>query len=289
MQKQYLGGQAEYSGVTVFNKIKKVSVTRSNDDSIKISIVNIQSNKIVNFINKIIIIRGFFKLIDAMLIDRTNKKERLRGTLVAILFLLIFTASPSLVHYFDHFIKNNFFMDLLEGLIRIIGYLCFLTTIKHLPNIDQLLKNHAAEHMAINAFENNKQLTVPAIRRDSKNNLRCGTNYFLILSIIYLATFLMLPQINYSVEIELIIKILALPFLSGIANECLIIISRFNDKFQNKIFKPLLLLQQLTTLHPDDQHLQSAIAAVKILQSKISTGIYKLKNYSELDALLYQK
>ena len=289
MQKQYLGGQAEHSSITVFNNVKKVSVTRLSDDSIHISIVNIQRNRIVNFINKIVIIRGFFKLIDAMLIDRTNNQERLHGTLITVLFLLIFTVLPSLVHYFDQFIKNNFFMDLLEGLIRIIGYLFFLISIKYFPNIDQLLKNHAAEHMAINAFENNKQLTVPAIRRDSKNNLRCGTNYYLILAIIYFATFLMLPQINYSIETELIIKILALPLLSGIANECLIIISRVNDKFQNNIFKPLLLLQKLTTLHPDDQHLQSAIAAIKILQSKMNTGVYKLNNYSELDTLLHQK
>ena len=89
--------------------------------------------------------------------------------------------------------------------------------------------------------------------------------------------------------IKAIIKILALPLLSGIANECLIIISRVNDKFQNNIFKPLLLLQKLTTLHPDDQHLQSAIAAIKILQSKMNTGVYKLNNYSELDTLLHQK
>ncbi|MFL2635173.1 MAG: hypothetical protein ACJ0J6_04955 [Dehalococcoidia bacterium] len=76
MQKQYLGGQAEHSSITVFNNVKKVSVTRLSDDSIHISIVNIQRNRIVNFINKIVIIRGFFKLIDAMLIDRTNNQER---------------------------------------------------------------------------------------------------------------------------------------------------------------------------------------------------------------------
>ena len=140
--------------------------------------------------------------------------------------------------------------------------------------------------MAINAFENNKQLTVPAIRRDSKKNIRCGTSYFFILAVVYLITFITLPQKNYSFEEEILIRILMLPLLSGIANECLILMSILDNKIQSKIFKPLLLLQELTTIHPDDQHLQSAIAAITILQSKIELGIYNLKNYSELNKLL---
>jgi uncharacterized protein YqhQ len=288
MQNHYLGGQAEDNGITVFNNIKQVSIARLNDDSINISITSIQNSKIINLVNNIIVLRGFFKLIHAMLIDRTNKQERFRGFLVSISFLMIFIVSPAFIHFLSHLIEKNVFIDLLEGLIRIIGFLLFLFVIKFLPSTNQLLKNHAAEHMAINAFENNKQLTVPAIRRDSKKNIRCGTNYFFILTIIYLIVFLILPQGNYGIEGEIVIRILILPLIAGIANECLIIISKLNNKIQSKIFKPLLLLQELTTMHPDDQHLQSAIAAIKILQSKVSIGEYKLNNYAELDKLLNQ-
>ena len=65
MQNHYLGGQAEDNGVTVFNNLKQVSVTRLNDDSININITSIKNNKIISLINNIVILRGFFKLIHA--------------------------------------------------------------------------------------------------------------------------------------------------------------------------------------------------------------------------------
>tara|TARA_Y100001970_G_scaffold138225_1_gene170125 strand:+ start:27927 stop:28790 length:864 start_codon:yes stop_codon:yes gene_type:complete len=286
MQNYYLGGQAEHNGITVFNNIKKVSVTRLHDDSININVANIQNNKAINLINNIIILRGFFKLINAIIIDPTNNLKQYKGMNISILFLLAFTAMPAFIHAFSYTETEKFLTNLFEGFIRIGGYLLFLIMIKFLPNINQLLKNHAAEHMAINAFENNKQLTVPAIRRDSKKNIRCGTSYFFILAVVYLIAFITLPQKNYSFEEEILIRILMLPLLSGVANECLILMSKLDNKIQSKIFKPLLLLQELTTIHPDDQHLQSAIAAITILQSKIELGIYNLKNYSELNKLL---
>ena len=288
MQNHYLGGQAEDNGITIFNNVRKVSVKRLNDDSLNINISHIQNHKISDLINKIIILRGFLKLINSMIIDKTTNQEKMRGLFISMTFLVIFVIAPALIGSLSHLVEKKIFIDLFEGLIRIIGYLLFLITIKFLPNIKQLLKHHAAEHMVINAFENNKKLTVPAIRRDSRKNIRCGTNYFFILGIVYFVVFLILPKANYNVMVELAIRIMMLPLLSGIANELLIIISKLNNKIQSKIFKPLLTLQEFTTIPPDDQHLQSAIAAIKILQSKISIGEYKLNNYADLDKLLQQ-
>ena len=73
---------------------------------------------------------------------------------------------------------------LVEGAIRVgllIGYLALISLI---PDLRRVFQYHAAEHKAINAYEDGATLTPETVQGHSKIHLRCGTAFLLWVMVI---------------------------------------------------------------------------------------------------------
>ena len=145
------------------------------------------------------------------------------------------------------------------------------------------MKYHAAEHMAINAFEKNKKLTVPAIRRSFQKNIRCGSTYFFILAIIYAILFILLYFINASLTTNIFLRIITLPICCGLTYEVINIIDHYKGNLNKNILSFLMMMQTKTLLQPDDHHLQVAIVAINVHQSDTTEGHYILNNFFDIN------
>ena len=300
MNKNQLGGQADFNSITIYDNKKHVTVLRNNDGSLLIK-VKIQSKDRLYLLKRIFLIRGFVQFINTMFtqlnshsiqdINPTKKQlsSKIKRSLkfiydssAIITFFLIFIFIPTFIQFIPWFENQKHLFILFEGATRIMIYLLLLELVSKLNNITYLLKYHAAEHMAINAYAKNKQLTVPAIRRGFQKNIRCGSTYFYILAIIYAIFFVLIYFIDSSLSYNIFLRLAALPICSGITHEVINIIDRYKENINKKILSFFMIMQKKTLRYPDDHHLQVAITAIHIHQLKTIEKHYILNNFSEL-------
>lgn len=301
MKNNQLGGQADFNGISVYDNQKYVTVLRNDDGSLFIK-VKTKSKKQFNILKRILLIRGFIQFINTMfkqinnhkIVKYTKSKKQfslkiqrvckfIYESSAIIVFLLIFTLIPALMQFLPWLESKKLLSLLSEGATRIIIYFILLELISKLNNITYLLKYHAAEHMAINAFEKNKKLTVPAIRRSFQKNIRCGSTYFFILAIIYAILFILLYFINASLTTGIFLRIITLPICCGLTYEVINIIDHYKGNINKNILSFLMMMQTKTLLQPDDHHLQVAIVAINVHQSDTTEGHYILNNFFDIN------
>lgn len=301
-----IGGQAHYNGITIYDDYKITSLKINKDDSLLIQ-VSEANNKYNQYFDKLYFLRGITRFLDSMILqinttkifEKKNYKSKkifnffyiLNEYFILIITLLFFIEVPIITaRLFLLLLDNSIFLISIEGIIRTTSYIILLSAIKYFNSTHQLLKYHAAEHMLINSFEKNKELTIPSIRKTSKENIRCGSTYFFILAIIYFVIFLILElTIHGRFNESLIARLAMFPVAIAISNELLIIIKKSKRISQSKFTKILLKVQKNTTAHPDDHHLQVALATISVHQSKMSFGNYNLKNFQDLYQLIKLK
>jgi uncharacterized protein YqhQ len=301
MDNNQLGGQADFNGITVYDNQKRVTVIRNDDGSLFIKVKE-QSKKKFDLLTRILLIRGFIQFLNTMftqlnnykIVESTKTKKQFSLQIIkfykfiyessAIIgFLLIFTLTPALLQFLPWFDNKKLLLLFSEGATRIIIYFILLELISKLNNIAHLLKYHAAEHMAINSFEKNKNLTVPAIRRSFQKNIRCGSTYFFILAMIYAIIFIIMYFINVPLTTNIFLRIIALPICCGLTHEVINIIDRYKGNISKNILSLCMTMQTKTLLQPDDHHLQVAVVAINIHHSDTTEGYYNLSNFFDIN------
>ncbi len=163
---------------------------------------------------------------------------------------------------------------LLDGVLKMIILLTYVTLIGKLKDIHRVFQYHGAEHKSIYAFEAGEELTVENARRHTTLHPRCGTSFLLFLVVISVLVFSAVfplfgltqlspvPIVNHLLMI--LVKIgLMLP-VAGLAYE---FIKMCACRMDNPIFKsmiwPGMVLQNLTTREPDDSQLEIALASLR--------------------------
>ena len=116
---------------------------------------------------------------------------------------------------------------IVEGAIRVgllIGYLALISLI---PDLRRVFQYHAAEHKAINAYEDGAELTPETVQGYSKIHLRCGTAFLLWVMVIAMFVFAAVGRPDWPVLIAS--RVLLLPVIAGLAYELI----RFGGKHPN--------------------------------------------------------
>lgn len=168
--------------------------------------------------------------------------------------------------------KNSVFaFNGCAGAIRIALFLFYLMGISLWKDIRRVFEYHGAEHKAIFAFEDGKELTLENMRAYSTLHPRCGTSFLLMVAIICIFVFSIIDVIVTlfagpypNVFLRLLVHIALIPLVAGCSYEAL----RFSDRFQRVwpvrfLVMPGLWLQKITTKKPNDEQLQIASAALK--------------------------
>ncbi len=185
--------------------------------------------------------------------------------------------SLGLFMYVPMQISQFFFKDspilfnVFAGVIRISLFVLYIFLISLWKEIRRIFEYHGAEHKAIFAFEDDKELTLENMQSYSTLHPRCGTSFLVLVALICIflfsiidTCFTMLIGPYPNILIRFVVHIALIPLVGGTSYEML----RLSDRYQNVPFVkffilPGLWLQKITTKEPNDDQLKIAASALK--------------------------
>jgi uncharacterized protein YqhQ len=159
-----------------------------------------------------------------------------------------------------------------EGAIRVSFLIAYLALISLVPDLRRVFQYHAAEHKAINAYEDGAELTPERVQSYSKIHVRCGTAFLLWVMVIAIFVFALVGRPDWPILIAS--RIVLLPVIAGLAYEVI----RFGGKHpRNPIVRTLLApglwLQSLTTREPTLDQVEVSIQALRdVLDAEAVAG-----------------
>jgi uncharacterized protein YqhQ len=181
---------------------------------------------------------------------------------VAIGFtVIVFKVSPAILTELLP-IHNTILFVLVEGVIRVSLLIGYLYVIGLIPDLNRVFQYHAAEHKAINAYEDGAELTPERVQTYSKIHLRCGTAFLLWVMVIAVFVFALVGRPAWPVLIAS--RVLLLPVIAGLAYELIRFGARHPDNpIVRKLLAPGLWLQSLTTREPTLDQVEVSINALR--------------------------
>lgn len=298
MKSSGIGGMAVIEGVMMKNKSEYAVAIRKPDNTIEVKKdVYVGLGERVG-IFKLPILRGIASFIDSLSLgmntlsysaefyeeapgekkdggndsDKDIDKNKSGGkdnivmgitmTIAIIIAVALFVLLPFyIMELLKGQITSQIARSIVEGVIRLVLFILYVRAITLMQDIKRVYMYHGAEHKAINCVERGYELTVENARKQTKEHKRCGTSFLLyvvLLSIIFFA-FINVGQ----VWLRMVIRILLVPVVAGVAYEFIRLAGRTDNVIMNILSKPGLWLQGLTTTEPDDEMLETAIAAVE--------------------------
>lgn len=292
MKKQLsVGGQALIEGV-MMRAGNRVAITlRQPDGTLSSQLQQIEPAK--SSLWKLPILRGIYALGQSMKIgigalnasaevfgvdEKTNfeiwlekrfgnKAEKISMFLtIFVSFALaigLFMVAPTLITgLFKGMVRNPILLSLIEGLIKMTMFVIYVYSISRLKDIRRVFQYHGAEHKSVFTYESGDELTVENAKRYSRLHPRCGTSYIffvLALSILFFS-FVSWTSIGWRV----VLKLLFLPLVAGVGFELLKYTAKENAVVR-LLRQPGLWLQRITTAEPDDDQLEVALTALRLV------------------------
>ncbi|NMB04712.1 MAG: DUF1385 domain-containing protein [Tissierellia bacterium] len=196
-----------------------------------------------------------------------NKAEKISMFLtIFVSFALaigLFMVAPTLITgLFKGMVRNPILLSLIEGLIKMTMFVIYVYSISRLKDIRRVFQYHGAEHKSVFTYESGDELTVENAKRYSRLHPRCGTSYIffvLALSILFFS-FVSWTSIGWRV----VLKLLFLPLVAGVGFELLKYTAKENAVVR-LLRQPGLWLQRITTAEPDDDQLEVALTALRLV------------------------
>lgn len=191
----------------------------------------------------------------------------------------LFILLPTLLTGFvKPWLNSQILLTLTEGLVRIVIFVCYLSLVSRMKDIQRVFMYHGAEHKSIFCYEKGLPLTVENVRKQSRFHPRCGTSFLLIVMVISILVFSIIPwdkETFASIPLiggfltampwaitRMILRLLLLPVVAGISYEIIKYAGRHDNKFTKAISTPGLWFQRITTNEPEDSMIEVAIAAL---------------------------
>ena len=159
-------------------------------------------------------------------------------------------------------IPSSIALNVTEGLIRLALLIGYLVAISYLPDVRRVFAYHGAEHMTIHAFEHGDPLVPERIEPYPTAHPRCGTAFLLLVVVVAIAIFAFLPRVNLIVD--LLVRLLLVIPVASISYEALRLgAAHERSPFMRLLVAPGLLLQRITTRHPDARMIEVAVASLE--------------------------
>ncbi len=294
MKSSGIGGQAVIEGIMMRNGENYAVAVRKPDHTIEVKKDTYKGIASKCRIFRLPFIRGIFNFIDSMVLGMStltyaasfyeeeeeepskfekklialfgdNLEKIIMGITVAVSIALaigIFMVLPVfLVGLIKPIIGNGWFAGLLEGIVRLLIFIGYVTLISRMEDIRRVYMYHGAEHKCINCIEHGLELTVDNVEKSSKQHKRCGTSFMLFVMLISILLFMVIRVDN--LWLRMLSRVILVPVIAGISYEVLRLAGNSDNKIINLLSRPGLWLQNLTTKEPDRSMIQVAICAVE--------------------------
>lgn len=289
-----IGGQAVLEGVMMKNKDKYAVAVRKPDGEIVIDVeafTGVGHNSgfaklpfvrgVISFINSLVLgmktlnySSSFYEEEDQKDTAADEKLQKITGgnedklltgltTLLAIALAVgLFIVLPFfLSNLISGYIRNDSLMAIIEGVIRIVIFLGYVSIIGCMKDVKRLYRYHGAEHKCINCIEHGHNLNVHNVRKSSRLHKRCGTSFIFFILIVSVILFFFIRTDNLFLKV--VYRILLIPVVAGISYEIIRLAGKTDNIFMNIISAPGLLFQKITTKEPDDDMIEVAIKSVE--------------------------
>ncbi|NLH00950.1 MAG: DUF1385 domain-containing protein [Clostridiales bacterium] len=183
------------------------------------------------------------------------------GVLLSVgLFILLPTIIAGLA---TDLTQSSAVRNLTEGLIRIAIFLLYMYLCTKSQDLKRVFRYHGAEHKTIFCYEKGLPLTAENVKIQSRFHPRCGTSFLFVVMIISIFIFSFLTWDNVWVRMGL--RILLLPVVMGISYEINRWAGRHDNWLSAVLSAPGKALQRLTTAEPDEEMIECAIEAMKLV------------------------
>ncbi|MBP3304703.1 MAG: DUF1385 domain-containing protein [Oscillospiraceae bacterium] len=194
------------------------------------------------------------------------------------LSILLFFLLPMVIGgFFDHWIRNNLLLNLIEGVIRMAIFMGYMLLVSRMKEMKRVFSYHGAEHKTIRCYEAGLPLTVENCRKQTRLHPRCGTSFLLVVMVISILVFsvassMLLTLIPPLADmrggvlyrlIMIVFKLILLPLVVAITYEINRWAGRHDNGFTRILTAPGMWMQNFTTNEPDDSMLEVAIAALE--------------------------
>ncbi|MDR2889107.1 MAG: DUF1385 domain-containing protein [Lachnospiraceae bacterium] len=289
-----VGGQAVLEGVMMKHKDEYAIAVRKPDGEIEVEIDIFRGILAGKAIKEFPFIRGVFNFIDSMVlgmktitysasfyedeeaeataVDKvTDKvfKDKAEKVLLGLttvfsvaLALGIFVLLPFFIsNWMKSFIRNASLVAILEGVLRIVIFLAYVSVISFMKDIKRLYSYHGAEHKCINCIEKGRPLTVRDVMRSSRLHRRCGTSFMFFVIFISIFIFFFIRVDN--IWLKSLTRIALMPVIAGISYEVIRWAGRSDNFIVRILSAPGMLIQRITTREPDESMVEVAIRAVE--------------------------
>ena len=196
---------------------------------------------------------------------------------LAMSIALFFLLPGILTGFVDRWLPNNLVLNLVEGLVRMTIFVCYMLAMSKMKEMKRVFAYHGAEHKTIRCYEAGLPLTVENVRIQTRLHPRCGTSFLLVVMIISILVFSVastlllmavpgLEDLQGTFLYRLIMigfKLLLLPLVVGITYEINRWIGRHDNALSKILSAPGMWMQNFTTNEPDDGMIEVGIAAVQ--------------------------
>jgi uncharacterized protein YqhQ len=153
----------------------------------------------------------------------------------------------------------------------VVGYMMALRNVKEIRRVFQF---HGAEHKAISCYEAGEDLTVANAKKKTTLHARCGTTFLVMVALVSVIVFTavggLLPKIQTGNAVldNVVFFFEKLPFVPVIT-ACTFELQRIFARFFTKgplqiVLWPGFMVQKITTIEPDDDQLEVALASLKM-------------------------
>jgi uncharacterized protein YqhQ len=182
--------------------------------------------------------------------------------LASVFGLGLFIGLPLLGAGFAVHRSGSFAFVLVEGLIRVVLVLGYLSVIALLPDVRRVFQYHGAEHKTINAFESGWPLEPPSVKRASNLHPRCGTGFLLVVLVVSVLVFSLVAFAHPNWFWLVASRIIGVPVIAGVSFEWIRFMARRRgNPVIELLLLPILGTQKFTTREPDLEQIAVAIAA----------------------------
>ena len=194
---------------------------------------------------------------------KIGKREITGSVAIAGVFALtIFIGLPLLLAGLAVNRSGSFWFVVVEGIVRVVLVLGYLSLIALLPDVKRVFQYHGAEHKTINAFEAGWPLEVAAVRRASLLHPRCGTGFLLVVLVVSVVVFSAVAVFHPNWFWLIASRVLLIPVIAGAGFEAIRFMARNRgNPIVRVLLLPVLGTQKFTTREPTDDMLEVAITA----------------------------
>ena len=161
-------------------------------------------------------------------------------------------------------VAGQFVKSAFCGVLKILLFIGYLMLVSLMNDMKRVFQYHGAEHKTIFCYENDEELTVANVRKQTRFHPRCGTSFLVVTLLVSIFVGLFIPVAPFGVKIlNPVFRLLLLPIMVGLGYEFIKLCGKHDNKLTHILAAPGLWAQRITTREPDDEMIECAIEAMK--------------------------